>query len=292
MSAKPRKHGKNANAKSAGRGHRKAKKNRRNVTARTKMAISAQVLTYLGIVLTIIAGVAWLISHRDASLWSFCFAIVSYTVATTCSIQDYLWVRDSRTAESTVPQAAIAEKTSDADLLKPDYKSTPPLPPLPQLHVPGPQFTPPAPPASAVLVFLGNSVAWTSTFPYRVLTQGDDDEGMIVVDKNGSGALISAKFFDINGKMVCQLVNNRITLDTSPYYQIERTPHRLKVIDTQSKVALDVEFLNARAIRFLGNFRLKNGVPVIITQERQQLGSMIMSGSTAGDNAKGAFHIR
>jgi len=158
--------------------------------------------------------------------------------------------------------------------------------------VPGSAPTPPTRypiPEQALAVFLGNSLSFASSFPHVVIEQGD--EPLISIDREKGGLVFSAKFFSENGEIIAEIVKNRFFLNASNYFRIERRRNRLTVFDKQARITVDVTYLNKSAVLILGDFYLRNGLHVIITQDEQRFGNVTMSGFFAGE-ANVAIKIR
>jgi hypothetical protein len=137
---------------------------------------------------------------------------------------------------------------------------------------------PPEIPEDAVRIFLGSNVAWTTDFPFTVISQGTED--LIFVEREGDGLTLSGKFFNKDGKIICELVKNQFHLNPANYFRIERTPHRLAVVDDEAKPIIELEFINRRALLFLGDFYLRGGNHVLITPDYMKIPGFITSGGT------------
>jgi hypothetical protein len=145
-------------------------------------------------------------------------------------------------------------------------------------------------PESNVVVVLGNCLAWTSQFPYAIVTQGNEksSEDMITVGRDEEGLWVSAKFFNVRGQIICELVRNRFHLNPGEYFRMEQTEHKITVYDKEARVALDVEFVSVRAIRFLGDFYLRHGSHVAITPQWLEIGGNRFNGYIIGPTQRGA----
>jgi hypothetical protein len=138
----------------------------------------------------------------------------------------------------------------------------------------GDRTTPPypnevKPPATSGLLFLGNYVAYTDKFPFHVLSL--DDQPVMTLDRKEGVLLLSAVFFDDDGKSICEVRQNRIFAGSASGFRIEHEtygPTRLRVIDSRSRTILDVEYINARTMRMTGDFYMSNGVRLVIDGER------------------------
>ena len=145
-----------------------------------------------------------------------------------------------------------------------------------------------APPDSAMLVFLGNSVMWGSNGKFPKVAIEQNGESMLSFDQDETGILVSAKFFNKDGKAICQMKNNAFeTAGTNLVWGLKpnNPPNRLTVIDDELREVLDIEFINPHAIQILGDYYLRNGCPVIITPQAQLLGKDLFAGHMSGDNS-------
>ena len=149
----------------------------------------------------------------------------------------------------------------------------------------------PAIPKDAVQIFLGATLVWTEDFPYTVLAQGD--EKMMVIDRAGSGILLSAKFFSADGTVVGEVVKNRVILNEANLWgaRTERTANRITVFNKKAEMVFDIEYINEHAIRILGAFFLRNGARILITQEQQIFGPAQFEAGFLGNNKGGAIRI-
>jgi hypothetical protein len=146
-------------------------------------------------------------------------------------------------------------------------------------------------PDSALVIFLGNSISWTQSFPHTVLRHGNDN--IIAIGKEGENIWVTAQLFSEDGKVICQIVKNQFHLNRNNLFRIERpSPHRLVVINDKLQTALDVEYINKRSVRFLGDFYSMHGAHIIITAQWQSLGSGRMSACISGDNRGASYAIQ
>jgi hypothetical protein len=113
---------------------------------------------------------------------------------------------------------------------------------------------------------------------------------MLTVGRDGSGLWLSASFFSKEGKIICKIVKNAFTLSETPgvVFRMERSAHRLTVFNDEDKMTCDFEYINPKADRLLGEFHFRNGVPVVLSNEKQQYGGItfmdasVMSGGGPG----------
>ncbi|HEV8072005.1 MAG TPA: hypothetical protein VGP76_30095 [Planctomycetaceae bacterium] len=232
-----------------------------------------EIATFVFIAISGMLGIVWgvfaLAHHRDIGIWVACAAVNALVIAVFCHLQNQAWLNDAKSVDSSETSGILIPGNGET----PEFR----LSPIAKGKI--------IIPTSAVFLFLGTDVAWTSTFPHAVIRQGDED--MILVEKENSGIFISAKIFDKEGKIICQIVRNRFHLNPDNYFRIERSPNRLVVIDKEVRKTLDVEFINTRAIRFSGTFYLRGGLPITLTQEQQQIGGL-MGFNVIGEHPDGA----
>jgi hypothetical protein len=122
-------------------------------------------------------------------------------------------------------------------------------------------------PSGAMLVMLGNSASFDLKYPFTVIKIGD--ERMLVVDRVGEQIAISAKLFSEDGRIVAQLDKNRFFINPNNYFrkEISADGHSLVIYDQKDIEVLNVKFLNATTIEFLGLIRYP-GVNLEISKER------------------------
>jgi hypothetical protein len=160
---------------------------------------------------------------------------------------------------------------------------------VPNLLTPGNKATPSFRrdlPKDAVKLFFGNSVSWTRRFPLPIIQLRG--ETMLEIGREGLDVWVSGQFFSRDGKIVAQIVTNKFHVNANNVFRIERTPHRLVVFDNENRLTLDIEYLNPSAIRILGDFYLRYGVPISIRMDEQRVGS-IFSEAELGDAGRGVF---
>jgi hypothetical protein len=227
--------------------------------------LAAAVAGVAGIALTVLFSTG----HRDAGIWTAGLAVVLTVIGATAYIQNYEWKKDAA-AEAMTPDALMPGNGPDPEIkgkIQPSGLAT-------------------------TFVLLGNALGWTNVLPRTVLAQGD--EPMIVIDKQNSNAWVSAKFFDQTGTIICEIVRNHFHLNEGNprgnVFRKEITPHKLIVFDYEAKPVLEVEFVNPRTFRLLGDFYLRRGVHVVITPEKLILGGITMShGIAHNDDPKGSL---
>jgi len=179
----------------------------------------------------------------------------------------------------------VVSQTSDereTGYLVPDNK---PTPELPDKSVPLSIFE-----NGFVAVFFGNSVALGKQFPYVVFRQhiksDNTTEDMLVLDRKNNGIAITGKFFSKDGKIVASLVKNKFFINGKNYFRKEQTEHRLTIFNDEEKVVIDIQYLNRNSVLILGEYYLRNGLPINIRMDEQKFGSLIMSaGSMGGGSA-------
>lgn len=138
-------------------------------------------------------------------------------------------------------------------------------------------------PNNAIMFFLGNSLAYTRTFPHTIIEVGG--QPLLVIDKQNENITVSAKFFSADGNIVAELKDNRFFINPNNYFRIERPDeHTLIVYDQQGNQNINIHFLNQNSIKLLGQFHLPNRPPIIISEEFYRYGGMQMSGVCFGDN--------
>ena len=86
------------------------------------------------------------------------------------------------------------------------------------------------------------------------------------MDRSQGGLLLSAQFFDKDGDIICRIRDNKFTLNRDKVFDIDQTPHALTVFDKQDRKVFVLDFVNDRAVKLLGDFFVRDGVRILITE--------------------------
>lgn len=147
--------------------------------------------------------------------------------------------------------------------------------PSPHVLVPPPGIVPlnlgPLPAQNAqLLVYLGPNLHWITNFPQDIVQQQRVDNGpiepMLTLSKDDDGILVSGIFFDKDGLVLCKLDNNEITYGRH-ILEAKKTDHSLVVFDKENFRVIDIEYIDERSIRVLGDFYLRDGYHVVLTPD-------------------------
>jgi len=128
-------------------------------------------------------------------------------------------------------------------------------------------------PRGAVALYLGNTVSVVTEFPHVVFGVGGED--VLVMDRSGSGLVISFRMFDDAGKAVARLVRNRFAAVNSTSHVERPSPSNLIVFDDCNSRVLDVQFLNPQAIKITGILTYPGVDQIIISEKYLGIGSSI-----------------
>jgi hypothetical protein len=138
------------------------------------------------------------------------------------------------------------------------------------LLVPGNEPDPPIPcriPDSALKVYLGSNISWTTSDQANVLTMRGDT--VLSIRRVKNGLAVFAKVLSDDGRIIAEIVDNRFYINSNNFLRMEHPDsHSLAVYDRKGNKVLGVEFLNPRSVRVLGEFRVPGSAPVIITPEQ------------------------
>ena len=201
------------------------------------MDIAVYVTAAVGGILLIFVGAFSSGGHRDWSIWASCLSAIFFVLSAFCWYQDKVWTDDA--------EAARAVK-HEANVLVPGTGATPKSP-----------ADSSAPPGTETTLLLGDADFRFETFPLVVVAQGNEE--LIVLDKDESGLLFSGKFFDGNGKIICEIVKNTFHLNPNNYFRFDQTPSRLTIFDDEARQILDVDLINKNTMRLTGNFCIRGG---------------------------------
>jgi hypothetical protein len=115
-------------------------------------------------------------------------------------------------------------------------------------------------PDDATLVLVGDAKFILRTLPFVMVKSGNEDT--ITIGKTDRGLELSAKFFDEDGNIMCQIVKNSFDVNQNKgNYSFVRqpTPSSLIVQDHHGVEVCNVQYLDRQTIRFTGEFYLSDG---------------------------------
>ncbi len=132
-----------------------------------------------------------------------------------------------------------------------------------------------------MVVDLGGTVqTYAAEFPFPVVTERG--QLLILLGKYDSELWVSAKLFDDAGKLVCEIIKNKLRVNNQDAFRIEQTPHTLTLLEdsakdggaasAEAKKVLVVDFLNASAVRLFADFYSARGVHLVIDKHGVQFG--------------------
>lgn len=239
----------------------------------------AYVFGAVAVVVGIIASVLLSTSHRDSGLWVSFIAVVLVFAAGFAWYQDKLWTDDEKAekpASDRSAEAAKAASTRSGEIVAGNGET----PSHPQLHLVQ---------ESMLKVFAGPLLMASDNFPFFQLIQGG--ETMLMIDEKDGKLLLSALFFNKDGKVLCEIDKNQFDAAQSAFKVKRPAPNRLIVVNDEARTALDLEFVNDRSIRLSGDFYLRHGAHVVIDQDKMQVGHICLKGSPLSIKSKCVFKI-
>jgi hypothetical protein len=143
--------------------------------------------------------------------------------------------------------------------------------------------------SEAAAITLGNQGNVARHFPQTIISQGG--EPMIVLGKRGSNLWLSAKFFSHDGRIMTEVISNKLVRNPRNTFRMDASDHRVTVIGDDAKPVIDVEFLSPWHINVTGKFHLRGGLPVefsndgILIAGQQFLKDIILVGNTTSTAA-------
>jgi hypothetical protein len=161
---------------------------------------------------------------------------------------------------------------------------------LKNLLLPGNEPDPPLPPScpnippNALKAFLGDSLVYTTTAEAGIVKIKGID--LLDLRRTSSGIAILAKVFSEDGKVVAQIVDNRLYVNPGNFLRIDNPDsHSFAVYDLHQREVLAVRYMNLQSVRVLGIFQLPESPPVVISQNEILWGAMSFSDvCEQGDN--------
>lgn len=129
------------------------------------------------------------------------------------------------------------------------------------------------PPANALRVYLGSTLAWATSMPYDVIVLGG--EKILTINRAGDGsiAIELLRLFDDKNDIIEHVEKDNISRGAGA--RIEKTKHELIVYDHHDHQALNMQMLNAHSVKVTGIFRDSGyPFPFVITDKEFQLGNI------------------
>ena len=115
-------------------------------------------------------------------------------------------------------------------------------------------------------------MALAQSLPYVVFHVNGED--VLTIDKGTCGLLVNANVRSPDGRLVAELRANRFAINANNYFKIHRPDkHSLTVRDQAGAVALDIRFLNERAVKVLGRLYGPGVYPITISEEYALIGT-------------------
>lgn len=156
---------------------------------------------------------------------------------------------------------------------------------------PGREPTPQNPcgdiPNDAMLILLGKSASYGTSFPQTIIKIGQDR--MLTIDKINNRIAVNAKLFSRDGRIVAEIKNSKFFINPNNYFRKERSDaHSLIVFVQEGIEILNIRYINERTIKFLGVIRHPR-TTVVISDIHGFFANTVCSGE-AGD-AHFAFTI-
>jgi hypothetical protein len=173
-------------------------------------------------------------------------------------------------SSSVAAQVDVVEALKD--LLLPGNEPDPP-PPLPC----------PSVPPNALKAFLGTSLAYTTAGEFTVLRIKGID--VLRLRRTPNGIAILAKVFSEGGKVVAQIVDNRLYVNPGDFIRIERPDsHSLVAYDLHQRQVLAIRYLNPQSVRVVGVFHLPERPAVVINEDEILLGTVRVRHACVGES--------
>lgn len=145
-------------------------------------------------------------------------------------------------------------------------------------------------PEDAMLIFLGNSLAYSTNATHKIITLNKED--VLAVSDSENGISVNAILRDKSGKGIVKIENNEFVINQNNFwYQKKPDRHTLEVYDQFNQRVFYIRYLNWYAIKILGSFYSDDTSipPVIIGEDKQTFASLPMSGTCIGDLSMMSF---
>lgn len=239
MSKRKRKRKKSrAQSQAAGKSNNRRTRNSEMIKlVRRHMQIVAGLLGVASVIGFAIFGAIYGHNKVEAIWYLFCPSAIIAIIAG--CLQWHLLV-----SERLNPQGALEETVTSGFLVPGDE----PTPPNRCTNGPFPL------PKDAMLVILGNSASWGTSFPQTVIKIGNDR--MLTMDEIAGQIKLSGKFFSSDGRIVAELKDNEFFINPNNYFRKKRPDsHSLVVYDQQGVEVLNARFINSHTMKITGVIR-------------------------------------
>jgi hypothetical protein len=267
----------NVNSRVKNRRHKKKRKHKANATARNKakrhtdqtgMSNTTLVVIWL-IVPLMLSGFANYFAHKPWILYLPLFGFLLLF-----GYLGHLGIQSLDKSGSTVAETSAA--SVDPTVITPDSKPRPEL----SWNIPENKF---------LLLFGGDSVAWGTNLPITLIKQRG--EPLFVLNKESKGMSVSAKFFSADGKIVAEIDRNQIHENPKNFWRSEKTRHRLVIFNDEAKVVFDLEYLNPKTVKILGDFCVRGGVPISFHEDEIRVAAIIGNHMSFGEVGNTVFNF-
>lgn len=140
-------------------------------------------------------------------------------------------------------------------------------------------------PPHAMLLYLGDSVFYTTTFPHTVIMV--DGQPRLTVGKNERGQIsVTADIFGRDNRIIASLEKNEFAINPNNHFKSRRNDlSSLEVIDQYKQAVLSVRFLNPSAIKIMGLLYYPGHNPIQIRENVVELGTRRYSRVCGGDSS-------
>jgi hypothetical protein len=166
--------------------------------------------------------------------------------------------------------AKYLKDIDNLDVLVPGVKPRPTIPNVDMGDIPD----------DGLAVFLGDTVVYwiDDAIPACILKQGSEE--MLSIDRGENGVVLSARFFDSKGLIMCDIIKNKVVInEQSGLWRADQTENSLVLWNDLGNVVLDLELINETTIRIYGSYFLRNGYVVEFAPEYFRNGNLFFENS-------------
>jgi hypothetical protein len=151
--------------------------------------------------------------------------------------------------------------------------------------------TPPIParceaPKGAVLVFLGSNLAFAAKMPSAIIAMGGRDMLAIDMDEHQRLLIKTLRILDDKNEMIARIEDDEFSVAPSVRH-VKPDESTFIVYDQNNVEVLRISYLNIQAVSIRGQFHGENLPPLIIADDKAQLGDHTFLDSCLGDLARG-----
>jgi hypothetical protein len=147
-------------------------------------------------------------------------------------------------------------------------------------------------PPGALALYLGNSVAYVTSFPHTVIMIRGQKR--LVIDRDKANRIaVTVDIFGADDRVIASIEKNKFRVNQNNYLEMERKDRSsLRVVDQYKNEVLNIRYLNPSAIKLKAILRYPGYKTIDITDKEQYYGNETQSGICMGESINADIYLR